>query len=91
MSEFEGVMYLAEGLSSTIMYRDRAIEALKVAKELEATKQTIPVWYDHNTIKLVSMEKIKRKKLEILRVKIGRGEIVWMEKEVAIKNGFITE
>lgn len=91
MEEMEGVQYLTEGFSSTRMYKERAEEALKCAKELEEQKKTIPVWVDANTTKFMDLEKIKRKKLEILRVKIGRGEIVWMEKSTAIKNGFVTE
>ena len=35
--------------------------------------------------------KIKKKKMEIIKVKIGKGELVFMEKQVAIKNGFINE
>ncbi|MBO5387668.1 MAG: hypothetical protein J6A59_05945 [Lachnospiraceae bacterium] len=64
---------------------------MAVAKELEAKKETIPVWYDERTTKFVSLEKIKRKKLEIIKVKIGKGELVFMEKDIAKKNGFITE
>lgn len=91
MNKTEGVQYLTEGFSSTRMYKERAMDALNIAKELERQKKTIPVWVDANTTKFVDMEKIKRKKLEIIRVKIGRGEIVWMEKSTAINNGFIDE
>lgn len=91
MNKTEGVQYLTEGFSSTRMYKERAMEALAIAKEMEEQKKTIPVWVDANTTKFMDMEKIKRKKLEIIRVKIGRGELVWMEKSTAIKNGFITE
>lgn len=80
--------YLIQG---EFAYRDQAIKALAKAKEVEATRKTIPVWYDKCTIRMVSLEKIKRKKLEIIKVKIGKGELVFMEKEVAIKNGFINE
>lgn len=82
---------MTEGFSSTRMYKERAMEALAIAKEMEEQKKTIPVWVDANTTKFMDMEKIKRKKLEIIRVKIGRGELVWMEKSTAIKNGFISE
>ena len=82
-----GLTYLLEGESA--YNRAKAREALAVAKELESKRDTIPVWYDERTIRLVSLEKIKRKKLEIIRVKIGKGELVFMEKDIAKKNGFI--
>ena len=81
--------YLIEG--DFKHWRIEAEKVLKKAKEQEKKKDTIPVWYDERTIRLVSLEKIKRKKMEVLRVKIGKGEIVWMEKSIAIKNGFINE
>lgn len=81
--------YLVEGDASH--WKIEAEKALKKAKELEVKKKVIPVWYDKNTTRLVSLEKIKRKNMEIVKVKIGKGEIVWMEKQVAIKNGFINE
>lgn len=81
--------YLIEGEST--YNRQRAIAALKIAKEQEAKRETIPIWYDKNTTRLVSIEKIKRRKMEIIKVKIGKGELVFMEKEIAKKNGFITE
>ena len=84
-----GLTYLLEGESA--YNRAKAREALTVAKELEAKKETIPVWYDERTTKFVSLEKIKRKKLEIIKVKIGKGELVFMEKDIAKKNGFIIE
>lgn len=81
--------YLIEG--DNAQYRVQAEKALAKAKEIEATRKSIPVWYDHNTIKLVTLEKIQRRKLEIIKVKIGKGELVFMEKSIAIKNGFINE
>ena len=81
--------YLIEG--DFKHWRIEAEKVLKRAKEQEKKKDTIPVWYDERTIRLVSLEKIKRKKLEIIRVKIGKGELVFMEKEIAKKNGFIIE
>lgn len=81
--------YLIEG--DNAVYRVQAERALTKAKEQEAARQTIPVWIDRNTTKLVSLEKIKKKKMEIIKVKIGKGELVFMEKQVAIKNGFINE
>lgn len=81
--------YLIEG--DNAVYRVQAERALIKAKEQEAARQTIPVWIDRNTTKLVSLEKIKKKKMEIIKVKIGKGELVFMEKSVAIKNGFINE
>ena len=71
--------------------RARAVEALKKAKEKEATKKLIPVWVDPQTTVMMDMEKIKKRKLEIIRVKIGKGELAWMEKSNAIKRGFIKE
>lgn len=84
-----GLTYLIEGEST--YNKQKALAALAVAKELESKRDTIPVWYDERTIRLVSLEKIKRKKLEIIRVKIGKGELVFMEKDIAKKNGFIKE
>lgn len=81
--------YLTEG--DNAQFRVQAEKALAKAKEQEAARQTIPVWIDRNTTKLVSLEKIKKKKMEIIKVKIGKGELVFMEKNVAIKNGFINE
>lgn len=66
-----GLTYLIEGEST--YNKQKALAALAVAKELEAKKETIPVWYDERTTKFVSLEKIKRKKLEIIKVKIGKG------------------
>ena len=71
--------------------RARAVEALKKAKEKEATKKIIPVWIDPQTTKLMDMEKIKKRGLEIIRVKMGKGELAWIEKSNAIKRGFIKE
>ena len=81
--------YLIEG--DNAVYRVQAERALAKAKEQEATRKAIPIWCDRNTTKLVSLEKIKKKKMEIIKVKIGKGELVFMEKQVAIKNGFINE
>lgn len=91
MEELEGMNYMTEGGSGTLAYRERAIEALKVAKEMEAGKKTIPVWIDWQTTKLMDLEKIKRFGLQIIRVKIPGGRIVWMEKKNAIDKGYINE
>lgn len=91
MEETGQLHYMTEGSAGTLAYKDRAIEALKVAKELEAGRTTIPVWVDFQTTKFMDVEKIKRKKLEIIRVKIDKKGFVWMEKSNAIKQGFITE
>lgn len=88
MEEY-GPTYLIEG--DAARYKREAEKALIKAKELESKRETIPIWYDECTIRLVSLEKIKRKKMEIIKVKIGKGELVFMEKEIAIKNGFITK
>lgn len=77
--------YLIEG--DNAQYRVQAEKALARAKEIEATKKSIPVWYDHNTIKLVTLEKIQRRKLEIIKVKIGKGELAWMERKRLLKTG----
>ena len=87
--EIGGPTYLIEGDASR--YREEAEKVLEKAKLMEAKKKIIPVWVDHNTTKLMDIEKIKKRKLEIIRVKMGKGELVFMEKRVAIKNGFITE
>lgn len=91
MEETGELHYMTEGGAGTLAYRDRAIEALKVAKELEAGRTTIPVWVDFQTTKFMDIEKIKRHKLEIIRVKIDKKGLVWIEKSNAIKQGFITE
>ena len=72
-------------------FREEAEKVLEKAKLQESKKKIIPVWVDHNTTKLMDMEKIKKRKLEIIRVKMGKGELVWMERKTAIKNGFICE
>lgn len=81
--------YLLEG--DAARYRRDALIALEKAKTIEANRKLIPIWIDHNTTKLVDMEKVKKRKMELIRVKMGKGELVWMEKQVAIKNGFINE
>lgn len=91
MEEIEGVHYMTEGGSGILAYRERAIEALKRAKELDSKKKIISVWEDYQTIKLVDLNSVKRRGLQIIRVKLPTGRIVWMEKQVAIKNGFINE
>ena len=91
MEELERVCYLTEGGSGTLAYKERAIEALKVAKEMEVKKKIIPVWIDYQTTKLIDMEKIKRRGLEIIRARIPGNRIVWIEKDNAIKRGFINE
>ena len=91
MEEFEGLHYMTEGGSGSLAYRDRAIEALKIAKEIEAGKNTIPVWVDWQTTKLIDLDKIKRFGLQIIRVKIPGGRLVWMEKKNAIGRGYINE
>lgn len=85
----DGLVYLLEG--EKVYNHHKALEALAKCKEMEQGKHLIPVWIDHNTTKLVDMEKIKKRKMELIRVKMGKGELVWMEKKVAIKNGFICE
>ena len=60
--------YLIEG--DFKHWRIEAEKVLKKAKEQQKKKDTIPVWYDERTTRLVSLEKIKRKKMEVLKVKI---------------------
>ena len=91
MEKLEGTNYMTEGGSGTLVYKERAEENLKIAKEMEAQKNTIPVWVDFQTTKFMDLEKIKRKKLEIIKVKLKRGGLVWMERKTAIQNGFINE
>ena len=81
--------YLIEG--DAARFRKEALKALEIAKELESKREAIPVWYDERTTRLVTLDKIKRKKMEIVKVKIGKGELVFMEKEIAKKNGYINE
>lgn len=91
MEKLEGINYMTEGGAGTLAYKERAEENLKIAKEIEAQKSTIPVWIDFQTTKFMDLEKIKRKKLEIIKVKLKRGGLVWMERKTAIENGFINE
>ena len=79
--------YLLEGANNC--NRDKAIENLQMVKEQEATKKLIPVWVDATTTKLVDMDKVKERKMELIRVKMGKGELVWMERKTAIKYGYI--
>lgn len=81
--------YMTEGGSGTLAYRERAIEALKIAKEIEAGKKTIPVWIDFQTTRLIDIEKIKSRGLQIIKVKIPGGRLVWIEKQNAINKGYI--
>lgn len=86
-SQNRGLDYLVErDMRNNI---DLARSVLARAKEVEEKKKPIPVWVDAHTTKLMTLESIKRKGLEIVRVKIGKGELVWMEKKNAIKRGFI--
>ena len=85
----DGVSYLLEG--EFAYNRAKAMQSLAKAKEVEQQKKMIPVWVDRNTTKLIDMDKVKKRKMELIRVKMGKGELVWMEKQVAIKNGFINE
>ena len=91
MEEIKGMNYMNEGGSGTLAYRERAMEALKVAKEIESSKKTIPVWVDWQTTKLVDMKKIKRLGLQIIKVKIPGGRLVWIEKQNAIDKGYIND
>lgn len=84
-----GLTYLLEG--EKVYNRQKAIEALAKCKEMEKQRDEIPVWIDKNTTVMMDKKKIKRKKLEILKVKIGGGKLAYMERKTAIKNGFLTE
>ena len=88
--EYTGELhYMTEGGSGTLAYRESAVKALKVAKEIESGKKTIPVWIDFQTTKLICIEKIKRLGLKIIRVKIPGSRVVWIEKQNAINKGYI--
>jgi hypothetical protein len=84
-----GLDYLVE--RDIVNNHNLAKRVLAEAKEKEAQSKPMPVWVDERTTKLMTLESIKRKGVEIVRVKIGKGELVWMEKKNAIKRGFITE
>ncbi len=83
--------YLIDVNISLSTVRDKTLEVLKTVKEREKKKNFIPVWVDAQTLKLVDMEKIKRLKMQIIKVRLSWGRIVWMEKDNAIKKGFIKE
>ena len=91
MEDLVGLNYMTEGGSGTLAYRERAIEALKVAKEMEAGKKFIPVFVDFQTTRLVDIEKIKGYGLQIIRVKVPGKGLVWMEKQNAIDRGYIND
>ena len=84
-----GLDYLVE--RDIVNNHNLAKRVLAEAKEKEAQNKPLPVWVDERTTKLMTLESIKRKGLEIVRVKIGKGEMVWMERRNAIKKGFISE
>lgn len=91
MEDLAGLNYMTEGGSGTLAYKERALEALKVAKEMEAGKKFIPVWVDFQTTRFVDVEKIKRCGLQIIRVKVPGKGIVWIEKQNAIDRGYIND
>lgn len=91
MEKRYGLCYLIESSSDITTVRYKALEILKEVKEREKKKNFIPVWVDAQTLKLVDMEKIKRLKMQIIKVRLSWGRIVWMEKDNAIKKGFIKE
>lgn len=84
-----GLNYLVE--RDFMHNRKLAQESLSKVKEYESTRTHLPVWEDAHTTRLVDVEKIKSQKLEIIRVKLPSGRLVWMEKKNAIKRKFISE
>jgi hypothetical protein len=84
-----GMNYLVE--RAFFQNRELAQESLSKAKQYEAEHAYLPVWVDAQTTKLVEVEKIKQKKLEIVKIKIPSGRLVWIERKNAIKRGFINE
>lgn len=82
-----GLNYLVE--RAFFQNRELAKESLSKAKQYEAEHTFLPVWEDAHTTRLVDVEKIKSQKLEIIRVKLPSGRLVWMEKKNAIKRKFI--
>ena len=69
----------------------RAKEVLKEVKKAEAKKKTIPVWEDFQTTRYMTIESIKEKELEIIRVKLPFKGLVYIERQTAIKKGYINE
>ena len=84
-----GLNYLVE--RAFFQNRELAQESLSKAKQYEAEHTFLPLWEDAHTVKMVDVEKIKKKKMEILRVKIPSGRLVWIERKNAIKRGLINE
>ena len=82
-------VYLIQGDNSE--NRRSAVKALAQCKEYEKGRKLLHIWVDEHTTRLMDVDKIKRKGLEIVKVKLGAGRLAWMEKQVAIKNGFINE
>lgn len=91
MEETGELHYMTEGGSGTLAYRERALEALKAVKQMEAGRKYIPVWIDFQTTRLIDLEKIKSRGLQIIKVKIPGNRIVWIEKQNAIDRGYINE
>lgn len=83
--------YLIDVNMSLSTARDKTLEVLKTVKEREKKKNFISVWVDDQTLKFIDIEKINRLKLQIIRVRLPSGRIVWIEKNNAIKKGFIKE
>lgn len=70
---------------------EKAKKILHKCKDQESKEKFISVYIDKQTIKLIPLEKIKRKKMEIIKVKLDGSRLVFMEKDNAIKKGYITE
>ena len=84
-----GLNYLVE--RAFFQNRELAKESLSKAKQYEAEHTFLPVWEDAHTTRMVDVQKIKKNKMEILKVKIPSGRLVWIEKKNAIKRKFISE
>lgn len=70
---------------------EKAKEILQGCKNKEAESKSITVYVNNHTTKIISLEKIRRKKIEIIKVKLHDGRLVFMEKDNAIKKGYINE
>lgn len=82
-----GLVYLIEG--ETTYFKQKAVLALEKAKRYEATREYFRVYEDKNTFRLVDKAKVEKNKIELIRVKLFDGRLVWMEKNNAIKKGLI--
>ena len=81
--------YLLEGESSYM--KQKALAALEKAKKYEATREYFHVYEDEKTYRLVDKQKVLNAKIELVRVVLRCGRLVWMTKKNALKKGYINE